>query len=222
MPMTPPVAPPAASRPTQPSDGGVAPLGARRAAARPPDEPPVEEWGRATYVDPPSTAPVDDLTIVTPPVVDLGPVVPAPPKEPESVYEAPVVPPGPFTPPAAPPVTEARATQAPPAFGAPAAAEAPPTWTAPSGGGEQPHTAEAPPIEDPPMPTRVPGQHLSHHPLVTGDATDVSADPMRPYRVHELLTRHAQGKRRGQEGADGPGVAETADTSQGHVQEDGR
>ena len=29
------------------------------------------------------------------------------------------------------------------------------------------------------------------------------ADPLRPYRVHELLTRHAQGKRRGREEQDG-------------------
>jgi len=38
---------------------------------------------------------------------------------------------------------------------------------------------------------------MSHQPLTDGygEATDES-DPLRPYRVHELLTRHAQGKRR--------------------------
>jgi hypothetical protein len=56
---------------------------------------------------------------------------------------------------------------------------------------------------------------------------------MRPYRVHELLTRHAQGKRRGraeQDGAPeappangvGAGPEPTAPEAFGHVQEDGR
>ena len=48
-----------------------------------------------------------------------------------------------------------------------------------------------------PLPTRIPGQHLSHQPTVAGDAAGADADPMRPYRVHELLTRHTQGKQRG-------------------------
>ena len=53
-----------------------------------------------------------------------------------------------------------------------------------------------PPI-DAPLPTRVPGHHLSHQP--SGDADDLGgeSDPLRPYRVHELLTRHDLGKRRG-------------------------
>ena len=56
---------------------------------------------------------------------------------------------------------------------------------------------------------------------------------MRPYRVHELLTRHAQGKRRGQAEQDGTGAPGAADGTGpgpepaapdpfGHVQEDGR
>ena len=56
---------------------------------------------------------------------------------------------------------------------------------------------------------------------------------MRPYRVHELLTRHAQGKRRGQAEQDGtgapgggdgtgPGPEPAAPDPFGHVQEDGR
>ena len=50
-------------------------------------------------------------------------------------------------------------------------------------------------------PTRVPGQHLSHQPTSPATTVDADADPLRPYRVHELLTRHAQGKRRGRVGA---------------------
>ena len=49
-----------------------------------------------------------------------------------------------------------------------------------------------------PLPTRVPGQHLSHHPTARRRRRR-GPEPTRcaPYRVHELLTRHAQGKRRG-------------------------
>jgi hypothetical protein len=55
---------------------------------------------------------------------------------------------------------------------------------------------------------------------------------MRPYRVHELLTRHAQGKRRGRSDQDAlgdptmptePTMPETSvPDAFGHVQEDGR
>ena len=58
-----------------------------------------------------------------------------------------------------------------------------------------------------PLPTRIPGQHLSHHPTAGGLPSDADADPMRPYRVHELLTRHAQGKRRGRTDHDGDDAA---------------
>ena len=53
------------------------------------------------------------------------------------------------------------------------------------------------------------------------DAPDADADPMRPYRVHELLTRHAQGKRRGQVGEEFPTGATPVPDAPG-VQEDGR
>jgi len=43
---------------------------------------------------------------------------------------------------------------------------------------------------------------------MAAEAADTEVDPMRAYRVHELLTRHAQGKQRGQAGED-----TTADTS---------
>jgi hypothetical protein len=78
----------------------------------------------------------------------------------------------------------------------------------------------------------VPGSNLSHLPTATPDADQRVSDPMRPYRVHELLTRHAQGKRRGQAeqdgtpapgGADGtgPGSDPAAPDASGHLQEDG-
>ena len=54
-----------------------------------------------------------------------------------------------------------------------------------------------------PLATRVPGQHMSHQPNTGPEAADPEADPLRPYRVHELLTRHAQGKRRGRSQQDG-------------------
>ena len=42
------------------------------------------------------------------------------------------------------------------------------------------------------------GQHLRHQPLVDRETPAAEADdPLRPYRVHELLTRHDLGKRRG-------------------------
>jgi hypothetical protein len=82
---------------------------------------------------------------------------------------------------------------------------------------------------------RIPGQHLSHHPLIANETTALADDPMRPYRVHELLTRHTQGKRRGQAGedlplGDGPAGDAGPDPSSGApvpgapggVQEDGR
>ncbi len=66
---------------------------------------------------------------------------------------------------------------------------------------------EEPPVEEPlvdgPLPTRVPGHHLSHQPTVVGDEQVSEADPLRPYRVHELLTRHDLGKRRGRAENDG-------------------
>ncbi|HEX5587400.1 MAG TPA: hypothetical protein VFZ17_08840, partial [Acidimicrobiia bacterium] len=50
----------------------------------------------------------------------------------------------------------------------------------------------------------VPGQHLSHQPSAESTftvpepgAAVPESDPLRPYRVHEFLSRHDQGKRRG-------------------------
>jgi hypothetical protein len=76
-----------------------------------------------------------------------------------------------------------------------------------------------PPNEQVPLPTRVPGQHLSHQP--NADATDdgAEADPLRPYRVHELLTRHAQGKRRGR--AEHDGDAHSSETTDSDITDAG-
>jgi signal transduction histidine kinase len=62
---------------------------------------------------------------------------------------------------------------------------------------EEPFASPPPPTEQIPLATRVPGQHLSHQPNADPTEDSDEADPLRPYRVHELLTRHAQGKRRG-------------------------
>jgi hypothetical protein len=75
--------------------------------------------------------------------------------------------------------------------------------------------ADAPPFEAPadddafsdtvgPLPSRVPGHSMSHQPSAPVDVVAPDADPLRPYHVHELLTRHQLGKRRGQ--AEGPGT----------------
>jgi signal transduction histidine kinase len=82
---------------------------------------------------------------------------------------------------------------------------------------------EAPGLDDQiPLPTRVPGQHLSHQPTPVLEVDASGADPMRPYRVHELLTRHAQGKRRGRTGAGDDAGEPEMPQEFGHVQEDGR
>jgi hypothetical protein len=55
-----------------------------------------------------------------------------------------------------------------------------------------------------PLPTRVPGHHMTHQPTPAGSDPIDDSDPLRPYRVHELLTRHTQGKMRGQAHHDAP------------------
>jgi len=72
-----------------------------------------------------------------------------------------------------------------------------------------PPSSETPPADDDPyfdevgpLPSRVPGHLLSHQPAAPVDVVAADADPLRPYHVHELLTRHQIGKRRGQ--AEGP------------------
>jgi hypothetical protein len=180
----------------------VAPLGARREVTRPPDEPPVEEWRREGFADTQSSAP----TGPTAPVEASAPTYEAPPAPTFETSAAPTF--------EAPPAPTYEAP-VPPTF------EAPPTFESPVV--DEPSMAEEPPpaapIEDAPLPTRVPGQHLSHHPLINGDVVEADDDPMRPYRVHELLTRHAQGKRRGQMGESAPEQAPSADIPSGSPQE---
>ena len=69
-----------------------------------------------------------------------------------------------------------------------------------------PHPPDDDSIHEPvgPLQSRVPGHHLSHQPTGPVDVVAADADPLRPYHVHELLTRHQMGKRRGQ--AEGPGT----------------
>ncbi|HEX9467386.1 MAG TPA: nitrate- and nitrite sensing domain-containing protein [Acidimicrobiia bacterium] len=131
-------------RPGLDTEGGPGPLGARSMpAARPSDEPPVEEWRREGLGEPVPEVPASH---------DV-----AQPEDP--VQELPV-----------------RETHAP---------------------------------TEMPLPLRVPGNHLRHRPTVEGadvvvaaespEVADVpgAADPLRPYRVQEFLTRHAEGKKRG-------------------------
>ena len=157
--------------------GEPEPLGARRVAWRPSDEPPVEEWRREGLAESVATGPLIDDPSFT------------------SFTSAPTAP--------AAPADDAPADDAP--------ADDAPAYD-PSGA-----PADPPGFNDQvPLPTRVPGQHLTHQPASGREEVDVDDDPMRPYRVHELLTRHAQGKRRGRADQD----ATVGD--QNHVQEDGR
>ncbi len=57
--------------------------------------------------------------------------------------------------------------------------------------------------QEAPLPSRVPGRNLSHHPSNPGEVDPPEADPMRPQKVHEMLTRHAHGIRRGRSESDG-------------------
>jgi hypothetical protein len=215
----PPAAPPTPVYAPDPVGSGTdAPLGARRVAWRPPDEPPVEQWRREGMRDPGPSGPGSPDPFAVPPV-DLaaaaaaaGAVAPAPNPAPEPAPD-PTFPP-PADPPSAPPFDPfvTNGTTA----GTSNPADAPPDYS-----------------DQAPLPTRIPGQHLSHHPTAGPEPGDPDADPMRPYRVHELLTRHAQGKRRGQaeqDGAAAPGGADGAGPGAdpsvadpfGHLQEDGR
>jgi len=76
-------------------------------------------------------------------------------------------------------------------------------------------TETAEPVEsaqpvEPALPTRVPGANLSHTPAAAEGAPVDETDPLRAYRVHELLSRHTQGVRRGHT-QEPPVVAEPED-----------
>jgi hypothetical protein len=159
------------------ADGNPLPLGVRRVAWRPPDEPPVEEWrAEAEPVPPVAPRPVPSQPVSPQPV--------APERmAPEPLVAEPVV--------AEVVMPEAVITeQAVDDPGSPFAEilDDPPPAV-------YDDVVEPPP--DAPLPTRVPGHHLSHQPAGDSDDPGAETDPLRPYRVHELLTRHALGKRRG-------------------------
>ena len=195
--------------------GEAEPLGVRRLVSRPPDEPPVEEWrwegladgGAAPSAPVEQNAPTYDTptydapTYDTPPAADTATTYDTPTYD-TPTYDTPTY----DTPTYDAPTYDAPVNDAPP----------PPPPPPPS-----PDPDEGAFHEAAPLPTRIPGQHLSHHPKLVADAPDAEVDPMRAYRVHELLTRHAQGKKRGQAGEELP-----ADTSPvpgaPAVQEDGR
>jgi hypothetical protein len=232
------------------AQGEAEPLGARRLVSRPPDEPPVEEWGRETAA---TTMPITPPAPVVPeapapeaPVVDApaaaAPTFDIPTVDVSSTFDTPADTPAdvpPDTPAVTPtydtPVTPTDDTPVTPADDTPPVADQP-TYDAPT---YDTPTYDAPPSSSPPSPepepdpsestfqeaaplaTRVPGQHLTHHPRMTTEAADTEADPMRAYRVHELLTRHSQGKRRGQAGEEFPAESSPVPGAHG-VQEDGR
>jgi hypothetical protein len=143
------------------------------------DEPPVEQWRRETIAAEQAAAAA--ATTVEPVTVDSAIVEPVV-VEPES------------TPGDVAPDDDVVATTI--ADADPADVHAPeldPTEPAPP----EPDAGQEGAPTELPLPTRVPGANLSHTPASTeGEPVDES-DPMRPYRVHELLTRHSQGVTRG-------------------------
>jgi signal transduction histidine kinase len=162
-----------------------------------------------TAATPTFDAPLADAPAYDPPAPD-APTYDAPtydaPAPDAPTYDAPTY--------DAPTYDAPRSVDEQPAYDAPPSPPPPPPMPEPDG-------AESTFQEAAPLPTRVPGQHLSHHPRTVAEAADAEADPMRAYRVHELLTRHAQGKRRGQAGEEFPAGTAPVPGTPG-VQEDGR
>jgi hypothetical protein len=66
----------------------------------------------------------------------------------------------------------------------------------------QPAPEESPgaPLDHYPLPTRVPGANLAHTPAAPGGEPVDEHDPIRPFRVHEMLARHTQGVKHGRQG----------------------
>ena len=162
-------------------DGDEVPLGALRVAWRPPDEPPVEEWRREGIA-------ADTDAPAGPAEAPLAQHAPSPsaPTEPTAG------PGGPVGQPVGDPVDDWVTEATSPFAGGPA----------PERGPEE-AVDDADDAGDPgALPVRVPGSNLSHLPTAAGDVQPAASDPMRPYRVHELLSRHEQGKRRGRTDTD--------------------
>ena len=175
---------PAAPAPA-PSGAGGSAAAATAVTWHPADEPPVEQWAREVdaqqHADAAVASAAADALVDAPNVEPVEPEpLPQPPVEPapgaHAIVDEPV---------AEAPTFDAPPFDAPP-FEAPAFDEAPPV-------------DEAPPFDDLPLPTRIPGHHMTHQPVFDEETPVDDADPMRPYRVHELLTRHSQGVQRGQE-----------------------
>lgn len=164
---------------------GAATATAEAVTWHPADEPPVEQWAREVDAQQhaASAAAADLLTPPAAPVTEPGTV-------PEPVVPEHTVTEPPFAEPFAEPFATAEPLTADPLTGEDAFVA-----------GED---AGAPAAEELPLPTRVPGQHLLHEPVLAADDALDESDPMRPYRVHELLTRHAQGVQRAQHHHDDP------------------
>ena len=190
-------------------------LGARRVVSRPADEPPVEEWRREGLADDVPPGPARPTRRPTPPVV--RPVAPASPAEPVPTPAPPrLVAAAPRRQPQPQPARTRRRSRA------------------------RPVTPPPPPEADADARRRLrrrrrcpPGSRAStsatsrrRRPADDAVGADADADPMRPYRVHELLTRHTQGKQRGRTGAgrrsDRRGSGDDRARRFGHAQEDGR
>ncbi len=176
----------------------------------PADEPPVEQWAReadaqqhAATASAASAAAAAD--VLAEPIAEMAEeAVETEPEqvvEPEASIEEPVFDSSVF----AEPVVDAPIGDAPtpeePAFdfGFGATSATHPTENGTENFTEDAPDEEAAHFDDLPLPTRVPGQNMTHQPAVDEQDPVDESDPMRPYRVHELLTRHSQGVRRGLE-----------------------
>jgi hypothetical protein len=160
------------------------------------DEPPVEQWRRETIAAEQAAAAAAAAPVTAEPTVAEPTVAEPNPAEAPNVEPAPVE-----SAPAEPVVGETVVGEQVVAEGLAEPTFAEPTFSegfaepAPPADGPGPAAEEVP--EDVPLATRVPGANLSHTPTsAEGEPAD-DGDPMRPYRVHELLTRHSQGVNRG-------------------------
>jgi signal transduction histidine kinase len=167
--------------PRRPADDLVA-----VAPVRPDDEPPVEEWGRESgVVSPVDVIPADARPAASErPPSSPGPVVPeavVPEVVEPEVVDPEVVEPEVVEPEFVEP--ESFESTAEPGFVGGDPSESDPDGSGPLG----------------PLPARVPGRHMSHQPGA-GGADGSTGDSPRPDQVHEMLTRHQLGKRRGQQG----------------------
>ncbi|HEX5587220.1 MAG TPA: nitrate- and nitrite sensing domain-containing protein, partial [Acidimicrobiia bacterium] len=138
-------------------DGQAAPLVTRQVAWRPPDEPPVEEWRREGLASESIAAPAQAPAPAA--VPDPAPA-PAPAPAPKPIQQEDAV---------VHPIAEVPPTEVPlPPVVEDEPEPVPTAERAFDDGGpgtdEPPHAADDDDYDDGPLPTRVPGQHLSHQP----------------------------------------------------------